>query len=276
MPFTLAHPAAVLPLRRQLPLEALVVGSLTPDMAYFLPIGAAGATSHSLSGLVWFCVPVGLLSLVAYVFVLRPFGLAVLPNSVAQRLGPMRVRWSLRETALAAVAVVAGATTHVVWDSFTHSSGAVVRAFPSLRYKVALLDFYQPSAFTILQHTSTVGGLAVLAWLGVRWLQRAPAVRPPNNTPAWLKACVVGVVLVPSVVASTQVLLPRILSGESTFRACQEAIGQAVFAGGTAFLLALVLMAAAWRAWQASLGSGGAAQQGDEADEAQGGTRTAS
>ncbi len=39
MPFTLAHPAAVLPLRRLRLLRTvpLIIGAMTPDMPYFLP-----------------------------------------------------------------------------------------------------------------------------------------------------------------------------------------------------------------------------------------------
>ncbi|MGH8296134.1 MAG: DUF4184 family protein, partial [Steroidobacteraceae bacterium] len=39
MPFTLAHPAAVLPLRRAPLLRTvpLIIGSMTPDVPYFLP-----------------------------------------------------------------------------------------------------------------------------------------------------------------------------------------------------------------------------------------------
>ena len=39
MPFTLAHPAAVLPLRgvRHLRMAPLIVGALVPDLPYYLP-----------------------------------------------------------------------------------------------------------------------------------------------------------------------------------------------------------------------------------------------
>ena len=44
MPFTLAHPAAVLPLRgiRFLRMAPLVIGALTPDVPYYLPLGPSG------------------------------------------------------------------------------------------------------------------------------------------------------------------------------------------------------------------------------------------
>ena len=38
MPFTLAHPAAVLPLRRWLWFPGLVAGAVAPDVGYYLPV----------------------------------------------------------------------------------------------------------------------------------------------------------------------------------------------------------------------------------------------
>ena len=47
MPFTLAHPAAVLPLRgvRHLRMAPLIVGAMVPDLPYYLP-GATARYGH--------------------------------------------------------------------------------------------------------------------------------------------------------------------------------------------------------------------------------------
>lgn len=68
MPFTIAHSVAVLPLIKPLgrlgvPM-ALIIGSMSPDFACFLPLPVNGAQSHSLSGVFWFCLPICLLSFV--------------------------------------------------------------------------------------------------------------------------------------------------------------------------------------------------------------------
>jgi Domain of unknown function (DUF4184) len=66
MPFTFAHPAIAVPLLRPLGcygvLSALVIGSLAPDLAYVLPLSVPRHKSHSLTGLLWFCLPVGLMT----------------------------------------------------------------------------------------------------------------------------------------------------------------------------------------------------------------------
>jgi hypothetical protein len=91
---TLAHPAVALPLRRLLgPLgltSALAVGSMIPDLAYFLPLGVSGAQSHSVRGLFWFCLPAGVLGWVAYRVVVRPFVLQLVPDAVALRVRPAK------------------------------------------------------------------------------------------------------------------------------------------------------------------------------------------
>ena len=52
MPFTLAHPAAVIPLcgilRRASVPSALIIGSMAPDLVYFVPLGSTG-----LQAIVW-------------------------------------------------------------------------------------------------------------------------------------------------------------------------------------------------------------------------------
>src|ERR1700685_2244171 len=67
MPFTFAHPAAILPLRRFCPrffsFPALVIGSLCPDAGYCFGTLDMDDFSHSLKGSIEFCLPVGVVML---------------------------------------------------------------------------------------------------------------------------------------------------------------------------------------------------------------------
>jgi hypothetical protein len=177
MPFTLAHPVAALPLRERLgrlgSVPALAIGSMIPDLAYFLPLGVSGAQSHSVPGLLWFCLPAGVLACAIYHFLLRPFVLALAPSAVSARMGPRRsIGWSWATMLQVAISVIVGASTHLAWDSFTHSTGAMVQALPVLRRPVLLFPFYSPYIFTILQHGSTVIGMSTLAFWSIRWFHR--------------------------------------------------------------------------------------------------------
>jgi hypothetical protein len=84
MPFPVAHPAAVLPLRRYCPrylsFPALVVGSLSPDFGYVFGHLQVDRFSHRFwAGSFGFCLPAGLLIVWVFYLVRAPL-LAILPG----------------------------------------------------------------------------------------------------------------------------------------------------------------------------------------------------
>jgi hypothetical protein len=174
MPFTLSHAAAVLPLSRTpLPLAALMIGSMAPDFAYFVPDGP-GLLSHSVPGLFRFCWPLGLLAWVIFVQVLEAPTLALLPDGWRASFARSDRSITLRNFALASVAVVAGAATHILWDGFTHANTPVVDRLSFLETTSVGLFGKQFPLFRFLQHLSTVVGLvALLAW--AVHLKKSPA-----------------------------------------------------------------------------------------------------
>lgn len=125
MPFTLSHPAAVLPLlRHPFSPAALVCGSLAPDMPYFLgtagiPVSAQSwyepllnaTTSHQVSGI---GVPVvfGAVLLTAYALVRRPMT-ALLPARHSPTDGHGRVG-GVRRVGWVLLSLVIGIVTHRV------------------------------------------------------------------------------------------------------------------------------------------------------------------
>ena len=92
MPFTISHAAAVLPLRGfakfPLPLAALMIGSLSPDLAYFLPGELGRVETHSFAGLFWFCWPVSIGLWLLFVRVLEQPTIALLPENWRTRFAP--------------------------------------------------------------------------------------------------------------------------------------------------------------------------------------------
>jgi hypothetical protein len=164
MPFTISHAAAVLPLTRTgLPLAALMIGSMSPDFAYFVPEGP-GLLSHSIPGLFEFCWPVGLFVWLVYVHLLETPTLALLPDSWRGVFRRSERALPLRNFALASVAVVLGAATHILWDGFTHAKTPVVNQLPFLTTQVEFFGKQFP-LYRFLQHLSTVLGLVMLvAW----------------------------------------------------------------------------------------------------------------
>jgi hypothetical protein len=254
MPITPAHPAAALPLRRLLgrfgSASALVIGSMAPDLEYFLPFRVPRSTSHSLAGLLWFCLPAGLALWATHRVLLRQFIAAMLPQAISRRLRiTERVGWSFAECVAAAVSVLAGAVTHLAWDSFTHASGFAVRALPVLQVRVPVAGFYQPHLFKVLQHASSVVGLTVLVVMGVRWYLHAP-IGPVDDSkalPFRLKLLMLVTLLLPSAAVALGVVALRVGVADGTSRVLRHSVGHAVFSAGTVLLMSFILAALVWR-----------------------------
>jgi len=184
MPFTISHAAAVLPLRGvgkfRLPLAAMMIGSMSPDFAYFLPGETDRVDSHSIAGLFWFCWPLSLALWLLFVRVLEQPTMALLPENWRARFEPSNRELSLRTLALASVAVILGAVTHLVWDSFTHRGTAVVEALPGLHAVAFHYNGWRIRWFVVLQHLSSIFGMLVLAI----WAWRLPPIHSvPRSLP---------------------------------------------------------------------------------------------
>ncbi|MET8894011.1 DUF4184 family protein [Streptomyces albogriseolus] len=185
MPFTLSHPAAVLPLlRHPFSAAALVCGAVAPDVPYFL--GAAGipvsaqswyepflnaTTSHQVSGV---AVPAvfGAALIAAYAVVRRPV-VALLPARPSP-VGRHRRGHPLRRSGWLLLSLAIGILTHLVWDSFTHADGYLVTHLRVLRSHL-VGDLTVARA---VQHLSTALGLVAIAvFLWRRLRGGAPAGR---------------------------------------------------------------------------------------------------
>ena len=91
MPFTVSHAAAALPVRlfsRRLPLAALMVGSMAPDFAFFVPFAPYRSSTHSIPGLFWFCLPVGFVVWAVVVRWMEHPTMALLPDAWREKLTP--------------------------------------------------------------------------------------------------------------------------------------------------------------------------------------------
>ena len=109
MPFTISHAAAVLPLQKtRLPLAALMIGSMSPDFAYFLPGEPLREDTHSIAGIFWFCWPVSVALWFLFVGVLEQPTLALLPDRWHARFAPSDRKISVKTLAFASAAVIAG------------------------------------------------------------------------------------------------------------------------------------------------------------------------
>lgn len=184
MPYPFAHPAAALALapvmgRLAVP-SALVIGTITPDVWYAVPF-VSRDVSHSLPGVVLFCLPVGLAVYLLFHLLFKDACLSLLPPGLGDRLRRFAVK-GLPAAPLHAVfaSLVLGTLTHLAWDAVTRSH----------------LGGMGPVNW--LQHANTVLGSAVLAWWLWHKLRSAPPSAPADaglSSPAraWVWALLAAV-----------------------------------------------------------------------------------
>jgi hypothetical protein len=187
MPWTFAHPAAVLPLRplKRLSFGALVIGSISPDAGYYLGCFNFAAAAHTLRGLVTICLPIGLVLLALVRALHRPVaGLLPCPHRQALlSLPQMPLLTSPTTVWKVPISLIIGAATHVVWDSCTHGTGYLVATLALLRVPVFVLGTRRFPLFEVFQHASTALGVGALIVGYVRWLR---SVDPDSAAPSHL------------------------------------------------------------------------------------------
>ena len=178
MPFTLAHPAAILPLRRLKPLRTvpLVLGAMAPDFSHYLPwsVRAWFPDTHNLAASWRVCVPL-CLGVLACCYLLRaPLTALMTPRArwlCLRAIEPFGIR--PLEWLFAPLSILVGAWSHLLWDSFTHGDGWVVRHYAELHADF-VVGTYDTTVNRALQYLSSIAGLAILAV----WYWRLPTPKP--------------------------------------------------------------------------------------------------
>jgi hypothetical protein len=220
MPWTFAHPAAVLPLRKFCPapldFSALVIGSMIPDLGYYLSHPNLARSAHSFLGSILICLPAGLALWAIFHLLRRPLCF-VLPQPHRGALAALAAApHSLhpRTPIAAAVSALLGAWTHIVWDSFTHNTW-LVKQLPFLRESVFRVSTVEFPWYVLLQHVSTAVGAGILIAAYCSWLRlhsgsaTSPATGADDRWRYFLLAAVVALALV--------IAVPRAVQAASRF-----------------------------------------------------------
>lgn len=206
MPFTLSHIAATLPLasgtrtgvpgdtsrRGPLVASALAFAAMAPDTVLFVDLRLGSLVyerddTHSVVPGVFLIAPVltALAVAVWHLLLLRPL-LALVPDAIRARIeapllprlpaelraGRVRPRELVGIAGWFLVSSWLGALTHLCWDAWTHyNDPGVARVAPWLRDE----GLFGRPWFVLLQHTSTIVGLAALTWWSTRRFAALPA-----------------------------------------------------------------------------------------------------
>jgi len=174
MPFPLAHPAAVLPLRRFCPrflsLPALVIGSLCPDAGYAFSWLGADALAHRLVGSFLFCLPVGLL-LAGLFAISREWILRLVPGAYQAVFQPLRLL-IFGSPPLVVLSILIGTWTHMFLDSFTNDRGEAAVMFEGLQVSLGSVAGHHIRACHLLWYGFSFGGVAWLLLAYQGWMVR--------------------------------------------------------------------------------------------------------
>ena len=179
-------------LGRQLPFVAIAVGTISPDLEFFVRGRIERTIGHTAHGALLLDVPLGLAFLMLLNWFAVPAIQALLPPSLAH-LGPAldravavlrRTSTDLRSLAGIVVALLIGAGSHILWDAFTQAAAVDPTGTP---YRsLAWLDRFPftigEASFalhSVLHWLSTAGGLVVVMIALDRWIERQ---RPPAET----------------------------------------------------------------------------------------------
>ncbi len=192
MPFTLAHPAAIIPIKkhrygRQLVLSALIIGSVVPDIGYFIPLPNFNKFTQSFWGILSFDLLVGLLLLWGFHRILkRPLTL-LLPHSHRQHLlnycDPFPF-FPWPRFALIVISLLLGSLTHIGWDAMTHGHGWLVQNVSFFQTEVTTFDGITTRVFFVFKHFSTLIGLTLLVYWYWQWFrdqQRMAGMLPDTS-----------------------------------------------------------------------------------------------
>jgi hypothetical protein len=170
MPFTASHPALLYPLwkfeKRAFLWTLLIMGSIAPDMEYFIWMSSASYISHSKIGIIVFDLPVTFLLAFAWTSFMKDVLHQRIPFLIAD-ITPEGERFSAqikKHWIASLVAALIGILSHLVWDSFCHSGGFMVNRIPYLQENIVFLGREVRRCYIVWYISSIVGILVMTYW----------------------------------------------------------------------------------------------------------------
>lgn len=172
MPFTFSHPALILPVtylpKKYYSLTGLIMGSMTPDFEYFIRMRDFARYSHSIPGMFWYDMPLGLLLMFLFHNVVRNTLIEHMPFSLNIRFSNFeKFNWNQyfkKNTAVVLISLLVGIASHLFLDSFTHDGEYFADSIPLLSGQYYILN-HQISGAAICQYgLSLVGGIVMIIY----------------------------------------------------------------------------------------------------------------
>lgn len=211
MPFTLAHPAIVLPLvkSKRISATALVIGTMIPDFKFYLQLKENSLSEDQGLAMIGFdFILVLIFSLLFHLLLKKPL-IEHLPILWSQKTQEnFNFHWKdyfIQNKFIVLVSASLGIASHIVWDAFTHHNGFFVEWFPFLSSTIFILG-HGVKLFFILQIIFSALGLGIVANYIYQNKYIAHIYKPTNSMLSyWIKFSLIYTLFI----SSRLLLLPQ-------------------------------------------------------------------
>lgn len=170
---------------------------MVPDFEYFIRMKPYSIYSHTLAGLFWFDVPLGLFLLFIYNKLIRGNFIDNLPAALNRSFSAYK---SVKTTddkwvrlLMVLICLFTGASSHLLWDAFTHVNGYFVTG--SLLADTLNIIGHKIPIFKILQHSSTLAGFLVMGY-AVKQLPAGNITHTKTIAPFWASVLIITIAIV--------------------------------------------------------------------------------
>jgi Domain of unknown function (DUF4184) len=153
------------------------MGTFAPDLQYFIQLTDEDRSGHHYPDVLLFTLPVALLVLWLFEWLVKGPAIELLPSTIQRRLrnqaAPLSFRgW--RQFGRIVFWVAVGTLTHLVWDQFTHSYTRASELLPLLKTHISFPYWKHTTVAGLLQDASTILGLLALCIWCLAWYRRTP------------------------------------------------------------------------------------------------------
>ena len=181
MPFTLSHAVLAPPLAQlsgeRLPLGALAIGTMTPDL-FRLLVKDEIYLNHQWQGIIYPDLYVGLMFCLLWYALYRPLIFKFF--NIKKSLAIDSIRHFFSFLFWACLAIIVGTATHIIWDGLTHLDFRTFAFQDFLAQPVNLFNHVYPM-HKVLQIGCSAAALPFLAWMGMRYYLKYRAYETPNT-----------------------------------------------------------------------------------------------
>ena len=169
MPFTLSHTVLAPPIAKltgnRLPIAALAIGAMTPDL-YRLLVDTEIQLNHQWKGIIYPDLWGGLLFCFLWYCLYRPILFKFL--SITKPLNIHSFSTFFKFLLSMVIAIIIGTATHIIWDGLTHLDFRTFAFHDFLAQSVFILNYAYPM-HKVLQIGCSALALPFLMWMGLHY-----------------------------------------------------------------------------------------------------------